>query len=177
MMRQIVSGVGAILLFFAIVALMCGGVGIVFTNTPRPLALGWLLLLSSLLLAAWSSKLWYRALPGIFSCGAMNGLMMTFSGHLIGQADKPVHQTEGLLLTGVFVALAALAVRAGERGGELDAFDQVMYAILVLFLGVAIIAVKSFAAQTIGLTGMLLAMGSVVIRKRRRMGLSSTTGS
>jgi hypothetical protein len=168
-MGRFLVGMGAILLFFGCFGLAVTGFTILFEPTPRPLWFGWLLLAASLALAAYTTKAWAPTLPGVFGCGVMNSVMMMISGHLIGQPDKPVELPVALILTGVMIALTALANRISSRLKAFDMVDRAVFALLPMLLGVVVIFQDHFG-ELLSAGGMICAMGFLAFRHPRRGG-------
>lgn len=165
MKPRFTSGIGAILLFFACVTLAVAGLTIVFTSTPRPVFLGWIYLVASVLLAGFTAHTWRPVLPGIFACGAINGCYMAVSGHVIGQADKPVSVAFALVLVLFFVAMAVLTAKTARLGPPVDLIDRASYGLFFLSLAVAF-AVERAAIG--GLIGMLGTVAFLAVRRSRR---------
>lgn len=155
-------GVGSILLFFACLTLSVSGVLIITTPTPRPVPLGWTYLAVAIALAISTAKFWRAVLPGIFACGALNGMYMASTGHTIGQGGKEISQPLAWTMTVLLLAMAIVTARAKSRH-KLDAIDRVAYALFFVSFTIA------FAMEQVligGLLGMLITVGFLLFRHR-----------
>ncbi|GEM_PF-2607144 len=155
-------GVGVILLFFACLTLSVSGLLIITTPTPRPVSLGWMYFAVAIALAVWTAKFWRAVLPGIFACGALNGIYIASTGHTIGQGRKEVSQPLAWSMTVLLVAMAIIAARA-KAEYKMDAVDRVAYALFFVSFTVA------FAMERVligGLLGMLISIGFLLFRHR-----------
>jgi hypothetical protein len=155
-------GVGSILLFFGCLTLSVAGLTIITTPTPLPGPLGWLYLAAGVGLAVFTARLWRRVLPGIFACGAFNGVYMASTGHAIGQSK---HVSEGVAwgLTVLLLIMAAVNARASKSGRPLDSTDRIAYGLFFVSLTVAF---ANEWAMTGALLCMLLATGFIILRHR-----------
>jgi hypothetical protein len=155
-------GVGVILLFFACLTLSVSGLLIITTPTPRPVSLGWIYLAVAIVLAVWTANFWRAVLPGIFACGALNGMYIASTGHTIGRDGKEVSQPLAWVMTVLLLAMAIIAAKT-KAEYKMDVIDRVAYALFFVSFTVA------FAIEHMligGLLGMLISIGFLLLRHR-----------
>ena len=145
------SGIGAILLFFACAAFTAAGVVVAFGYSPRPRIVGWLVLILSVGVGVWSMKYWARTLPGVLGCATLNGISVTISGHALNQPSVPVDRLTATLVTIGLGLSAFLATTFRDR--PLTIVDRI--ACLGILASFAI-AFSPSKLQMLGLVGIVV---------------------
>jgi hypothetical protein len=110
------------LLFGIWLALVFGGLGTALSQSARyPRFVGWLALCCALIIAVATMEKWVRALPGVFAYGTLNGMYMTWSGHVVNDPSSHISRANALLLTLLGVgAMAASLTFASRRPTSTD---------------------------------------------------------
>ncbi len=165
-MRRFVVVIGAILLFFGLVAASGAGLVIIFRSTHRPVLLGWLLLITAFALATSTARFWSVVLPGIFAFGIVNCCFMLLSGHSIGQPDRPLQYPLAWTTMGFLMVGTVLAAKVVGSVKPLDSTDRIAFALLVPLIS----AVFVFDTNTIkGLAGagIICTMCALLVRRAK----------
>lgn len=149
--RSWLSGIGALLLFFACAAFTAAGAATALGYSARPRIVGWLSLVLSVGVSVWSMQQWARTLPGILGCAALNGFIITISGHALNQQSVPVNRSMAAVAT-IAVGLSAyLATTFTDR--PLTILDRILG--LGILAGFAL-AFSPSQLQVLGLVGIVL---------------------
>lgn len=161
--RHVANGfrlAGGILLGFVLVGTFVMAVGVAFFGNPgrvssKPLAL--LLAAISLALIALLVQRWAKILGGWIGYGALNGLLMASSGHLLNNPAIPVRRSWALMMTGVAIASALVCLRFTEDY-KLNSVDKVALVGWVVCFAVGVnVNNYGLPALTLGGVGLVLA--------------------
>jgi hypothetical protein len=133
--RHVVNGFrigGGILLGFVLVGTFVSAVGVGFFGTnlesaplsfsSRALALG--LAAVSLTFITLIVQRWAKYFGGWIGYGALNGVLMASSGHLLNNPAIPVRRSWALMMTGIAIASALVCLRFTEDY-ELSLVDKI----------------------------------------------------
>jgi hypothetical protein len=161
--QEIVNGfrlASGILLGFVLVGMFVASVGVGFFGNParfssKPLASG--LAAVSLTLIAALAQRWAKYLGGWLGYGALNGLLMASSGHLLNNPAVPVRRSWALLITAV-VLLTALVCLRFTKDYRLNLLDRIALVGWVVCFAVAANAERyGFPALAVGCVGLAFA--------------------
>jgi hypothetical protein len=161
--QQIVNGfrlAGGLLLGFVLVGLIVASVGVgVFGNPARfsskPLAFG--IAAVTLTLIAALAQRWAKYLGGWLGYGALNGLIMASSGHLLNNPAVPVRRLWALAMTAVALLTALVCLRF-TKDYKLNLVDRTALVAWVVCFAVAVNVERyGFAALTVGCMGIAFA--------------------
>jgi hypothetical protein len=156
-------GVGSILLFFALVTFIAIGAAIVLGVTSRLRIIGWPILIVGVCLALWAMDYWVRVLPGILSCAALNGLIITVSGHALNQPSVAVDRLTATLAT-IAVGFSAFLATT-FKNGPLSFLDRLAgLGVLASFA----IAFAPSRLQLLGLVGIVICVVAAWATRNRR---------
>jgi len=160
--RHVVNGFqigGGILLGFVLVGTFVAAVGVGFFGTKsepaplgfssRPLAFG--LAAVSLTFIALLVQRWAKYLGGWIGYGALNGLLMASSGHLLSNPAIPVRRSWALMMTGVAI-LSAFLCRRFTEDYELSLVDRIAVVGWIVCFAVAA-NVERYGMEAIALAG------------------------
>jgi hypothetical protein len=137
--RHIVNGFrlgGGILLGFVLVGTFVAAIGVGFFGNParfssKPLA--FVLAAISLTLIGVMVQRWAKYLGGWIGYGALNGLLMASSGHLVNNPAIPIRRSLALMMAGVAILTALVCLRFTEDY-ELNVVDKIALIGWVVFL-------------------------------------------
>jgi len=183
-------GVLGMLLGFVVLGFFVDGVATVFFPSEHSRLIGWAFLLGSSALMVITLHRWIKYLAVLFGYGALNGIVLTVSGHLTGSPSIPVSRPMGLLATAFCIAGAALSFTFKER--TLHPIDRI--AALVLVFGFAYGAVYdadrsgavrgavphelvSFVLMGIGLCALFVAWAYDRFRRQRHKTDAASPGA
>jgi hypothetical protein len=161
--RHVVNGfrlAGGILLGFVLVGTFVAAVGVAFFGnsarfTSKPLAL--FLAAISLTLISLMVQRWAKYLGGWLGYGALNGLLMLGSGHLLNNPAIPVRRSWALMMIGVAILSALVCLRFTEDY-RLNVVDKIALVGWVVFFAIAANVEKYGAtALTLGCLGLVFA--------------------
>jgi hypothetical protein len=149
------------------------GVGVGFLGTSarfssKPLAIG--LAAISLTLIFLMVQQWAKYLGGWIGYGALNGLLMASSGHLVNNPAIPVSRPWALMITGIAIISAVVCLRFTEDY-ELNLVDKIaVIGWVVCFAVAANVAKYGLAFFTLAGVGLVLAWlhHSLLNRPRRK---------
>lgn len=105
----------AIFLFFGCAAFAGVGATVTFIDPTRPRVFGLTVMTIAIAVAIGTVKIWKKALPGIFACGALNALIMVYEGHALSSPEVPVARPLGLLLLAGMIAASGLTAYANDQ--------------------------------------------------------------
>jgi hypothetical protein len=151
---------GGILLGFVLLGTFVMAIGVgVFGNPGRvsskPVAL--LLAAVSLTLIGLLVQRWAKILGGWIGYGALNGLLMASSGHLVNNPAIPIRRSLALMMTGVAIASALACLRFTEDY-ELNVADKTAVIGWVVLFALGVNVDKyGLPAMTLGGIGLVLA--------------------
>lgn len=131
---------GAWLLGFAWLSLVFAGLGIGFSQTDHPRALGWFFLAVAAAVLVATANRWIRAFPGIMGVAAFNSLITIFSGHATGNPSVLVPRSTAILMTLLLVAGTALS--RTFRTKRVSAPDRAAVLALAVSIGWAAVDVR-----------------------------------
>ena len=134
---RLLLSVLAMLLGIAVLGFFANGVGIAFFPSEHSRSMGWIYLLGSSAVMVITLHRWIKDLAVLFGSGALNGIILTVSGHLTGSPSIPVSRLTGPIATVFCIAGAALSFTFRER--TLHLIDRI--AVLMLAFGFAFGAV------------------------------------
>ena len=161
--RHVANGfrlAGGILLGFVLVGTFVISFGVAFFGNPGPVSskpLALLLAAISLALIALLVQRWARILGGWIAYGALNGLLMASSGHLLNNPAIPVRRSWALMMTGVAIASALACLRFTEDY-RLNWVEKIALVGWVVCLAVGVNEDKyGLPALTVGGVGLVLA--------------------
>jgi hypothetical protein len=156
---------GGILLGFVLVGTFVEAVGVGFfgaTVGSAPLsfsskALVWGLAAVSLMSITLMAQRWAKYVGGWIGYGALNGLLMVSSGHLLNNPAIPVRRSWGLMMTGIAIASALVCLRFTEDY-ELSLVDKIaVVGWVVCFAVAANVERYGLAAFALAGVGLVLA--------------------
>ena len=119
-----------VLVGIAVIALLFCGVADVFFPNGHSRTTGWMLLFISTAVIVITMNRWVRYLPGIFGLAALNGLILTLSGHIAESPSTPVPRLTGLIFILLFLAGATLS--STFKGRELHLCDRIALMAFIL---------------------------------------------
>ncbi len=149
-----------VLLGFVLLGTFVMAVGVGFFGNPgrvssKPLA--FFLAALSMTLIGLLVQRWAKILGGWIGYGALNGLLMASSGHLLNNPAIPVRRSWALMMTGVAIASALVCLRFTEDY-KLNTADKIALIGWVVFFAVAMNVEKyGLPAMTLGGVGLVLA--------------------
>ncbi len=104
-----------IFLFFVLAAFAGVGSTVAFVDPTRPRAVGAVAMIAAIAIGVATVRVWRCALPSVFACAALNGLIIVSEGHALNSPSVPVSRLLGILLTVAMAAAAALTEFANRR--------------------------------------------------------------
>lgn len=113
--RSKLSATLSIFLFFGCAAFAGVGATVAFIDPTRPRMFGFTAMTVAIVIAIATVKIWKKALPGIFACGALNALIMVYEGHALNSPQVPVARPVGLLLSAGMIAASGLTAYANDQ--------------------------------------------------------------
>jgi hypothetical protein len=131
--------------------------------SSRPLALG--LAAASFAFITLLVQRWAKYLGGWIGYGALNGLLMASSGHLLNSAI-PVRRSWALAMTGIAV-LSALLCRRFTEDYELSLVDKVAVVGWVVCFAIGV-NVEKYGLAAVALAGVGLALAWLHYRLKMR---------
>jgi len=174
--RQIVSGfrlAGGVLAGFVLVGALVAGVGVGFCGvkpnsaplsfSSRPLALA--IVGASLTLLFQMVHRWAKYLGGWIAYGALNGLIMASSGHVLNNPAIPVRRSSALIMTAIAISSALFCLRFTDDY-KLSLVDRIAVVGWVLCFAFAVNERLGIVGMTLG--AVALALAWVYHRLRRR---------
>lgn len=166
--RHVVNGfrlAGGVLAGFVLVGALVTGIGVGFCGTklgPAPLSFSsrpfaFALIAISLALLILTVQRWAKYLGGWIGYGALNGLLMASSGHMLNNPAIPVPRSLSLSMTAVAIVSALACLRFTEDY-ELNLVDKIAVVGWIVWFAVAANVEKfGLAAITLAGVGLLLA--------------------
>jgi hypothetical protein len=161
--RHVVNGFrlgGGILLGFVLVGTFVAAIGVGLFGNParfssKPLA--FVLAAISLTLISVMVQRWAEYLGGWIGYGALNGLLMVSSGHLVNNPAIPVRRSLALMMTGVAILSALVCLRFTEDY-KLNVVDKIALVGWVVFFAIAANVEKyGLPAMILGCLGLVFA--------------------
>jgi len=174
--RHVVNGfrlAGGIILGFILIGTFVAAIGVGFFGNParfssKPLAL--FLAAISLTLIGLMVQRWAKYLGGWIGYGALNGLLMATSGHLLNNPAVPVRRSWALMMTGVAILSALVCLRFTEDY-KLNVVDRVTLVGWVVLFAIGVNVEKyGLPAMGLGCVGLVFAWSHYLMldRPRRR---------
>jgi hypothetical protein len=169
---------GGILIGFVLVVTFVAAIGVGFFGNParfssKPLA--FVLGAISLTLISVMVQRWAKYLGGWIGYGALNGLLMASTGHLVSNPAIPVRRSLALMMTGVAILGALVCLRFTEDY-KLNVVDKIALVGWVVFFAIAVNVEKyGLLAMILGCLGLVFAWlyHRLLNRPRRHRGAES----
>jgi hypothetical protein len=114
------------------VLLIGGAVSIAGKTTLSP-SVGWVMVGLGLAILFATFEWWIKAAPGLLLLGAVNGVLMTITGHVLNSPGTAVNRSEAATVTALFLVAFALSFRLRQgdwysRGAWVIFVAAVLYA-------------------------------------------------
>jgi hypothetical protein len=160
---------GMFFLFLFLVVVNSAGIANGLGYSRGPWFLGWALLIAGSIAAILTVDSWAPVLPGIFGVAALNGLIISISGHALNQPTIPISPLIGVLFT-VVMACASVAT-ASFANRDLTNMDRAMYlGILFCFVAMMTCVMASVEHWEVPVCiGFLACIGVLSVRKLKPM--------
>jgi hypothetical protein len=157
--QQVKSGfrtAGAWLLGFAWLFLVFAGLGVGFSQTDYPHALGWFFLAVAAAVLVATANRWIKAFPGIMGVATFNSLITISSGHATGNPSVFIPRSTAILTTMLLAVGTALSLTF--RTKRVSAPDRAALLALAVSIGWAAVDVHhGLAALAVGTLCLFLA--------------------
>jgi hypothetical protein len=143
-----------------LVGTFVAAIGVGFFGNParfssKPLA--FVLAAISLTLIGLMVQRWVKCLGGWIGYGALNGLLMASTGHLLNNPAIPVRRSLALMMTGVAILSALVCLRFTEDY-KLNVVDKIALVSWVVFVAIGLNVEKyGLPAMTLGCVGLFFA--------------------
>jgi hypothetical protein len=147
---------GAWLLGFAWLFLVFAGLGIGFSQTDYPRALGWFFLAVAAAVLVATANHWIRAFPGIMGVATFNSLITISSGHATGNPSVLIPRSTAILATLLLAVGTALSLTF--RTKRVSVPDRAAVLALAVSIGWGAVDVHHWLpALTVGTSCLFLA--------------------
>lgn len=154
------------ILGIAWVALVFAGMAVAFSPSPHSPALGWVLLAIAAVVCIGTMDRWAKYFPAILAYGVIGGLFTIATGHAVNSASVRVSRFDGVLMTLLIGASAAVSLPLGERRLRLADRIAIIAFIFCIFWQVVEPRVM-LVALSIGLGCLFAAWAFDRIQRRR----------
>jgi hypothetical protein len=169
-LSQAVSGLrlaAFVLLGIAWCCVAAAGIIVAFTPSPRPRALGWLLL--AIATAAFFATMdrWVKGFPGLLVFGTLNGVLMIVDGHVLNRPGVPISRLTATVMTLMIAGSAAVSMTICRR--KLRVLDRIALFVFVSSVFAQVAADQRFMLPVFGAgVTCLLAAWAYDYTQRRR---------
>lgn len=146
----------AILLGFAWLGLVFGGMGVAFSPSPHPPIIGWVLLAAAALVLVVTMNHWVKFLFAILVPSVLGGLLTIVDGHALNHPESHVSRLDAVIMTLLIAACAVVSVTFSKRKLKLP--DRIaLFAFVFCFFGQAVAPRFMLAALGLGSSCLVLA--------------------
>jgi hypothetical protein len=143
------------LLGFAWLGLVFAGLGIAFTPSRHPSAVGWVLLIVAAVVLIITTDRWGAAFSALLAYGVIGGLLTIVSGHALNHPEVRVVRIDAVIMTLLIAASAVVSFTF--TGRKLRLPDRIaLLAFVFLFFSQAMLPRFTLAPLGVGL-GLLVA--------------------
>jgi len=174
--KEVLSGIqvtGWILLTFFTLFLLFVGAGIAFTSREKlefsniilAKVVAWVAFAVGAGILVYTVQRWVKMLPGLLFLATLNGLLMTYTGHLVNIPSVSVPRDVALVSTLLLAGSSVVSLHF--HGRRLNVMDRLALLLFVASLVWGSVSKLAVASLTLGLVALLLAWARNHVQARR----------
>ncbi len=157
---------GALLLGFAWLGLVFGGLAIAFTPSPHPPVVGWLLLIAAALVLIAIMDRWVGVFSALLAYGIIGGIVTIVSGHAVNHPEVPVPRLYAVIMTLLIAGSAVVSFTFTKR--KLGLPDRIaLFAFVFCFFWTPMVSHLTLVPLGIGFSCLVGAWAYDRLRRRR----------